>query len=346
MPLASAPTVQSPPTPLGYATIIFPSGARSPGAAADESDMALLRSAFIALSKNRTVRRFSERSSAGIKLSSRFIAGMTIEDALRVCEAVNKQGMAVTLDSLGESITEESAAHRAADVYHKLLDAIAARKLNANVSVKLTQMGLELNHDLAEQIAVELTQHAASFGNFVRIDMEDSSLTQITLDIVRRIHGQPGLGGAIGIVIQSYLYRSQGDIEQLLVDGIRVRLCKGAYKEPPQVAFPRKADVDANYVKLTGILLSSNVYHGIATHDEKMIAATKAYAREHNIAPSRYEFQMLYGVRRDLQRELVRDGYNMRVYVPFGSEWYPYFMRRLAERPANVFFIAKNLLRK
>lgn len=308
--------------------------------------MALLRSAFIALSHNRRIRRFAERSSVGVKLSSRFVAGMEIEDALRVCEAVNQQGMAVTLDSLGESVTEEFAAHRAAEIYHRLLDAIASRKLNANISVKLTQMGLELSHALAEEIATKLAQHAASLNNFVRIDMEDSSLTQVTLDIVRRIHAQPGLRGAIGVVIQSYLYRSQSDIEQLLAEGIRVRLCKGAYKEPPEVAFPRKADVDRNYILLSKMLLESSVYHGIATHDERMIAAAKAFAREKGIALSRFEFQMLYGVRRDLQRALVRDGYNMRVYIPFGREWYPYFMRRLAERPANVFFIAKNMMRK
>jgi len=308
--------------------------------------MALLRSAFIALSRNRNLRRFAESSSVGVKLSSRFVAGMEIEDALRVCASVNQQGMAVTLDSLGESVTDEIAAHRAAEVYHKLLDAIAARKLNANISVKLTQMGLEHSHRLAENIAEDLTKHAASLGSFVRIDMEDSSLTQVTLDIVRRIHSRHGLRGAIGVVIQAYLYRSQSDIEQLLADGIRVRLCKGAYKEPPEVAFPHKADVDRNYVLLSRMLLDSPVYHGLATHDEKMIAAAKALAREKGIAPSRFEFQMLYGVRRDLQRGLVREGYNMRVYIPFGREWYPYFMRRLAERPANVFFIARNMLRR
>jgi proline dehydrogenase len=254
--------------------------------------------------------------------------------------------MAVTLDALGESVNDAAAAQRAADVYHKLLDVIAARKLNANVSVKLTQMGLELDRDLAGNIAYELAKHAASLNNFVRIDMEDSSLTQVTLDIVRGIHSEPGLRGAIGIVIQSYLYRSEGDIRQLVAEGIRVRLCKGAYKEPPEVAFPKKADVDANYVKLSKMLLDSPIFHGLATHDENMIAAAKAYARERGIPNQHFEFQMLYGVRRDLQRELVRDGYGMRVYVPFGSEWYPYFMRRLAERPANVFFLAKNMLRK
>jgi len=308
--------------------------------------MALLRSAFIALSRNRSLRRFGERSSIGTRLSSRFVAGMDIDDALRVAEAVNKQGMAVSLDSLGESVTSESEAHRAAEIYHRLLDAIAARKLNANVSVKLTQMGLGLSSDLAEGIAQNLTEHARSAGTFVRIDMEDSSLTQVTLDIVRRVHARPGLRGAIGTVIQSYLYRSQADVEQLLADGIRIRLCKGAYKEPPEVAFPRKADVDANYVRLTCMLLDSPVYHGLATHDVAMLDAAKSFARQHNVDPSRFEFQMLFGVRRDLQRELVREHFNMRVYIPFGREWYPYFMRRLAERPANVFFIAKNLLRK
>jgi proline dehydrogenase len=308
--------------------------------------MPFLRSAFIALSKNRLLRHFGERSSLGVKLSSRFVAGMEIEDALRVAEAVNKQGMSASLDSLGESVTSEGAAHKAAEVYHRLLDAIAERRINANVSVKLTQLGLLLSQDLAEGIADNLVQHARSVDNFVRIDMEDSSLTQVTLDIVRRLHAKPGLRGAVGTVIQSYLYRSQADVEQLLADGIRIRLCKGAYKEPAEVAFPKKSDVDDNYVRLTGMLLDSPVYHGLATHDEAMIAKAKSFAAQHTIDPSRYEFQMLFGVRRDLQRQLIKDGYNVRVYVPFGHEWYPYFMRRLAERPANVFFLAKNLMRK
>jgi proline dehydrogenase len=254
--------------------------------------------------------------------------------------------MSVSLDSLGESVTSEHEAHRAAEIYHQLLDAIADRKLNANVSVKLTQMGLELDPQLAERIADNLAQHAQSTGNFVRIDMEDSTLTQVTLDIVRRLNARHGLRGSIGIVIQSYLYRSQADIEQLLAEGIRIRLCKGAYKEPPEVAFPKKTDVDANYVRLSGMLLESPIYHGLATHDEKMIAAAKAFAKKHAIDPSRFEFQMLYGIRRDLQRQLIKEGYNVRVYVPFGREWYPYFMRRLAERPANVLFLAKSLIRQ
>ena len=308
--------------------------------------MSVLRSAFIALSHNRPLRTFSEHSSLGNKLSSRFVAGLEIDDALRVAEQVNRQGMLVTLDSLGESVTTEAEAMRSADVYHRLLDEIAARKLKSNISVKLTQMGLTQDPALAERIAANLTQHARATGNFVRIDMEDSSLTQITMEIVRRIHAQPDLADAVGIVIQSYLFRSQSDIEQLIADGIRVRLCKGAYKEPPEVAFPSKADVDANYIKLANLLLQSPIYHGLATHDENMIAAAKSFAAAHNIPPSHFEFQMLFGVRRDLQRKLVAEGYNVRVYVPFGREWYPYFMRRLAERPANVFFIAKQLLRQ
>ena len=308
--------------------------------------MPVLRSAFIALSHNRSLRKFAEHASLGGRFSARFVAGFEIEDAVRVCSQVNAQGMHVTLDSLGESVTNADEAHRAADVYHKLLDQIAARKLDSNISVKLTQMGLTVDPALAEQIATDLTRHAQQTGNFVRIDMEDSPVTQVTLDIVRRIHAHPDLRDHIGIVIQSYLYRSQADIESLIADGIRVRLCKGAYKEPPEVAFPKKADVDANYIKLSNMLLQSPIYHGLATHDEKMIAAAKSFAAQHGIDRSRFEFQMLFGVRRDLQRKLVAEGYNVRVYIPFGREWYPYTMRRLAERPANVLFLAKNLLRK
>jgi len=307
--------------------------------------MALLRSTFIALSTNQPLRRFSESSSAGRKLSSRFVAGLEIEDALRATEMLNSQGMTATLDSLGESVATEAEAYKAAEIYHRLLDAIEARKLKANISVKLTQMGLEMSPDLAYKIAASLTEHARATGNFLRIDMEGSNLTEVTLDIVRNLHAREEYHGHIGIVIQAYLYRSEADIQQLIANGIRVRLCKGAYQEPPSVAFPSKTDVDENYVRLTKILLSSPIYHGIATHDEAMLEAAKNYAKDKGIAPEHFEFQMLYGVRRDLQRRLIREGYNVRIYVPFGREWYPYFMRRLAERPANVLFLAKNLLR-
>ncbi|MGB6745267.1 MAG: proline dehydrogenase family protein [Terracidiphilus sp.] len=307
--------------------------------------MPVLRSVFLALSRNRSLRRFCETSSLGGRLSSRFVAGMVPYDALRVAESVNHQGMAVTLDALGESVTSETEAHQSAEVYHELLDMIAARKLDANISVKLTQMGLELSAPLAESIARSLAQHAHATGNFVRIDMEDSRLTQTTLDIVRRLNARVETRGAIGVVIQAYLYRSQADIEQLLADGIRVRLCKGAYNEPAEVAFPRKNDVDKNFILLSKMLLESPVYHGIATHDHAMIAAAKRFAAEQAIDPSRFEFQMLYGVRRDLQRQLVKEGYRVRVYVPFGTAWYPYLLRRLAERPANAVFLARNFFR-
>jgi proline dehydrogenase len=307
--------------------------------------MPVLRSAFIALSRNRILRSFCENNRFGRTMSSRFVAGMEIGDALRVAKALNQQGMLVTLDSLGESVSSEAEAQSAAEIYHQLLDSIAEENVNSNISVKLTQMGLELFPKLAEEIAESLAAHAKSTGNFVRIDMEDSSLTHVTLDIVRRIHARPELRDSIGIVIQAYLYRSQADIEQLVDEGIRVRLCKGAYKEPAEVAFPAKGDVDKNYIQLSYLLLDSTIYHGIATHDEAMVAAAKTYAKDRGIAPSRFEFQMLYGVRRDLQRNLVREGYNVRVYVPFGRDWYPYFMRRLAERPANVLFLAKNFFR-
>jgi proline dehydrogenase len=307
--------------------------------------MPVLRSAFIALSRNRTLRNFCENSKFGRGMSSRFVAGMEIGDALRVAAELNHQGFLVTLDSLGESVSSETEAHRAAEIYHELLKWISAQKLNANISVKLTQMGLELDPVLAERIAENLARRASQVGSFLRIDMEDSSLTQATLDIVHRIHARPELRSSIGVVIQSYLYRSQADVEQLIANGIRVRLCKGAYKEPPEVAFPKKSDVDANFIRLSKMLLDSPIYHGIATHDEAMVAAAQAFASEHGIDKSRFEFQMLYGVRRDLQRRLVSQGYNVRVYVPFGREWYPYFMRRLAERPANVIFLAKNYFR-
>lgn len=307
--------------------------------------MPLLRSLFIELSRNRPLRRFCERSGLGTRLSSRFVAGMEIDDVLEAARALNRQGIHVTLDSLGESVTSAQEAERAAEIYHRLLDLIRERGLDANISVKLTQMGLSIDPALAERIVTGLAEHAAKTGGFLRIDMEDSSLTRTTIEMVRRIHRRPCLAGAIGIVIQAYLYRSGADIDQLLEDRIRVRLCKGAYMEPASVALPRKADVDANYVKLSQRLLESPVYHALATHDEAMIDAARSFARERGIGPERFEFQMLYGIRRDLQRSLVQEGYNVRVYIPFGREWYPYFMRRLAERPANVFFIARQLLR-
>lgn len=307
--------------------------------------MPLLRSFFIALSTNKSLRRFSERSRAGRRMSSRFVAGFGIQDALTAANALAAQGMAVTLDSLGENVATPAQARQSAEVYHRLLDAIAGTQLNANVSLKLTQMGMDLDPELALDIVSGLVGHAAKTNSFVRVDMEGSGYTQATIDLVRQIHAVPEHRGHVGIVIQSYLRRSAADVATLLQDRIRIRLCKGAYQEPAEIAFPDKKDVDANYVALMKTLVKSGVFHGIATHDEAMIAATKEFVRAENIPPSSFEFQMLYGVRRDLQRKLVQEGYGVRVYVPFGDEWYPYFMRRLAERPANVIFLAKNFFR-
>ena len=308
--------------------------------------MSLLRSTFIGLSRNSVLRRFAEKSSLGRRMSSRFVAGFRIEDALTTATNLGAVGLAVTLDSLGENVTTPAEARNSAQVYHWLLDAIALSKLDANVSLKLTQMGMDLSPDLAFEIVSGLVDHAVKAGSFVRVDMEGTAYTQATIDLVRRLHAIPANRGHVGIVVQAYLRRSADDVSTLLGDRIRIRLCKGAYQEPPDLAFPDKKDVDSSFVALTETLLKSGIFHGIATHDPAMIEATKKFARDQRIDPATFEFQMLYGVRRDLQRSLIQEGYKVRVYVPFGDEWYPYFMRRLAERPANVLFIAKNFFRK
>jgi len=306
----------------------------------------MFRAFFILLSENRMLRAIAERSAIGRRLSSRFVAGMTVHEALDASAATNERGMSVSVDNLGENVTNLEEARESAQLYHDTIDEITERKLDANVSLKLTHMGLDIDEAVSRTIVNEVVAHAAKRNNFVRIDMEGSPYTQKTLDVVRELHGQPGNAGHVGAVIQTYLHRSERDVEELCAEGIRIRLCKGAYKEPPEIAFQAKADVDANFVKLMRILLKSGTYHGIATHDPKMIEATLAFARSENIPPNAFEFQMLYGVRRDLQEQLVRDGWRMRVYIPFGTEWYPYLMRRLAERPANAVFILKNLFRR
>lgn len=306
----------------------------------------MLRAFFIALSESTMLRAVAERSLMGRKMSARFVAGTTIESALNATAAANAAGMSITIDNLGENVTNTEEAQHSAQLYHELLDAIAARKLDANVSLKLTHMGLDVDEGLARGIVSELIAHAARLDSFVRVDMEGSPYTQKTLDFVREMVGQAGNKGRVGAVIQSYLKRSEEDVKSLCAEGIRIRLCKGAYKEPASIAFKDKKDVDANYVTLTKILLKSGIYHGIATHDPKMIDATIAFARAEEISPDAFEFQMLHGIKRDLQEQLVRDGWRVRIYLPFGTEWYPYFMRRLAERPANVLFILKNLFRR
>jgi proline dehydrogenase len=292
------------------------------------------------------MRAVAEKSALGRKVSSRFVAGTRPEDALRVTQALNAKKLTVSIDNLGENVTRAEEAHASAQLYQQLLDEISSRHLDANVSLKLTHMGLDFDPDLAYRIVSNLVTKAATINprNFVRVDMEDSSYTQRTLDFVRALHKDHP--GCVGAVIQSYMRRSEADVETLLSEDIRIRLCKGAYKEPAEIAFQEKSEVDANYVKLMKILLKSRVYHGLATHDENMINAAKNFAAKENVAASTFEFQMLYGIRRRLQRKLVSEGWRMRVYVPFGTEWYPYFMRRLAERPANLFFVLRNLLRK
>jgi proline dehydrogenase len=301
---------------------------------------------FIALSESRLLRATAERSSIGRKMSKRFVAGMEVGDALEAAAAANAAGMSVSVDNLGENVTDAAEARASAALYHQLLDQIAARKLDANVSVKLTHMGLDVDPALATGIVNDLVDHAVRIDNFVRVDMEGSPYTQKTLDLVRTIHRKPGHAGHVGAVLQAYMHRTLRDAEELCAEGIRIRLCKGAYKEPASIAYQAKSEVDENFMRVTRVLLQSGVYHGIATHDPNMVAQTVRFAKEQNIGADRFEFQMLHGIRRDLQEQLVREGWRVRVYIPFGTEWYPYLMRRLAERPANVLFIAKNLFRR
>jgi proline dehydrogenase len=308
----------------------------------------VLRALFISLSESRSLRGVAERSAFGQRLSSRFVAGTSVADALRAAQAVNQKGQSVSVDNLGENVTNAEEARASAQLYHELLDEVARLQINANVSLKLTHMGLDVDETLARDLVSGLVAKAASLNprNFVRVDMEGSAYTQRTLDFVHELHRHPGHAGAVGAVIQSYMRRAEDDVQKLLADDIRIRLCKGAYKEPAEIAFQNKSEVDANYVKLMKILMKSGIYHGLATHDEAIIKQAKAFATGEGIARDAFEFQMLYGIRRDLQRRLVREGWRMRVYIPFGTEWYPYFMRRLAERPANALFIARNLLRQ
>jgi proline dehydrogenase len=284
------------------------------------------------------------------QVAGRFVAGETIEEAITVAREMNRQGMRVSLDYLGESVTEAAEARAARDEIVRLLDRIQATGVDANVSLKLTQLGLKIDPELAFENLRCVLERARLHGNRVRIDMEDSPTVDVTLDLYRRLRDEAGFGNSVGVVIQAYLYRSEEDVRWLIDEGAWVRLCKGAYAEPAEVAFPVKADTDGNYVKLMQLLLSeearaNGVYLGVATHDEKMIEATKRYARTNGIRPQEYEFQMLYGIRRELQRALVEQGYQMRVYIPYGTAWYPYFMRRLAERPANLWFFVNNLFR-
>lgn len=304
----------------------------------------LTRSALIYLSRHEGLKDFAARFSLFKKLTTRFVAGETIEEAVAAIKELNAEGCTASFDHLNESVANAAEAEGEVREYLGILEQIDQSVIRSNVSIKLTQFGLELDPELAYKNARNIVAEAARRGNFVRVDMESSAVTQATIDIFKQLRSEFGLNN-VGIVLQSYLRRTFDDAQELVKLPARIRICKGAYNEPPEVAFPDKQDTDNNYVRVMQLLLSSGVYHGIATHDPKMIDATIAFAQREGISKDAFEFQMLYGVRRDLQRQLARDGYNMRVYVPYGKHWYPYFMRRLAERPANIWFVLKNVLK-
>lgn len=304
----------------------------------------LTRSALLYLSNQEGLKDFATRFSLFKKLTTRFIAGENIDEAAAAIRELNARGCAASFDHLNESVTSTAETEAEVREYLEVLTRIDESGIDSNVSIKLTQFGLEIDPELAYTNARQVVEDAARRGNFVRIDMEGSSVTQATLDVFKRLRAEFGLND-VGIVLQSYLRRTMDDARDLLKIPARIRICKGAYNEPPDVAYPDKKDVDDTYVRVMQLLLSSGIYHGIATHDPKMIDATVEFAQRERIGKDAFEFQMLYGIRRDLQEQLARDGYGMRVYVPYGKHWYPYFMRRLAERPANIWFVMKNLWR-
>jgi proline dehydrogenase len=305
----------------------------------------MFRSSLLYLSNQPRVFRFVRNNKLAKKFASRFVAGETVDDALAAVRALNAKGITASLDLLGESVTNEREARAAAGEYLTILDRIHQQQLKANVSIKLTAMGLDISEELCVAIMHDVLGRAQAYNTFVRLDMESSAYTERTLRLFYdRLY--PAYKETVGIVLQSYLYRTSSDVEQAIPTRARVRLCKGAYKEPAAVAFPEKSEVDANYVKCMHALIERGHYPGIATHDPAIIEEAKRFVKAKGIDHSRFEFQMLYGVRRDLQEQLVKDGYNIRVYVPFGTQWYPYLMRRLAERPANVAFITGNVVRE
>lgn len=305
----------------------------------------MLRASLLWLSEQPQVFRFVRRNGLARRFASRFVAGETVESAVAALRDLNTARLSASLDLLGESVLHADEARHARDTYLETLDRIKAAGADANVSVKLTQMGLDIDEALCVANLRAIIARAKAHGSFVRIDMEQSDYTAKTLHLFRDTLF-PEFGGAVGVVLQSYLRRTEADVDAMIELGARVRLCKGAYQEPETVAFPAKRDVDAHYVACMERLIEHGQYPGIATHDEKIIAQAKAFTKRKNIPPARYEFQMLYGVRRDLQTALRREGYNVRVYVPFGTHWYPYLMRRLAERPANIVFIVGNVVKE
>lgn len=302
----------------------------------------LSRSVLLFLSRQHYLKSVFSQLPGFRQVTQRFIAGENINDAIKTIQELNKLGITATFDHLGESTFSKAEAEADVREYLHVLDRLEATGVQSNVSVKLTQLGLDIDETYCLENTRRIVEAAKRHNNFVRIDMEDSSKTDATLRVFKQLFHEYG---NVGIVLQAYLYRTEKDLDEVLAMGARVRLCKGAYQEPAEVAFPEKADVDANYVKLMQKLLKSGIYHGIATHDLRMIRATKEFAAREGIAQEQYEFQMLYGVRRDLMLQLAQEGHRVRAYVPYGEFWYPYFMRRLAERPANVWFIAKNFFK-
>ena len=305
----------------------------------------MLKAAFLWLSEQPSIFRFVRKNALARKLASRFVAGETIDEAITALRDLNSSGLSASLDLLGESVLHAEEAGRACQTYLDVLDRIHAAKANANVSVKLTQMGLDIDEQLCLRNMRAIIGRAKQYGSFVRIDMEQSTYTARTLQLFSDVL-YPEFGNTVGVVLQSYLRRTAADVDAMITLGARVRLCKGAYKEPEDVAFPDKTDVDANYVACMERLIERGNYPGVATHDVKIIDHATAFVKKNKIPAARYEFQMLYGVRRDLQFRLHREGHNLRVYVPFGTHWYPYLMRRLAERPANIAFITTNILKE
>jgi proline dehydrogenase len=303
----------------------------------------MLKGTLLYLAHNGTVRDFIIHNRATRAVSHRFVAGEALDDAIEATRALNQRRMSVSLDHLGENVSDAKEAASAAQDYIAILDRIKQAGVDANISIKLTALGLDISQELCEQNVCRILEHAQQFPIFVRIDMEGAAYNEQTVNITLRMHKQYE---HVGTVIQSCMHSSKKDVEQLIAQGVRVRLVKGAYKEPKTVAFQQKSEVDHNFVRLMTMLIQRGNYPAIATHDEAIINATCKFARDHGISKSAFEFQMLYGIRRDLQEKLVGQGYNMRIYVPYGSQWYPYLVRRMAERPANMLFVMSNAIRK
>nr|BBH90444.1 proline dehydrogenase [Thermosporothrix sp. COM3] len=303
----------------------------------------MLKDTLLYLAQNQRLREFAIQNPVAKGVARRFVAGETLEDAVQATRALNQKGCSVALDLLGENVYTEAEAKESTRNYIAALDIIRSTGINANISIKLTALGLDISPSLCEENVTAILTKAREYNLFVAIDMEGSAYTDRTIELTLKMREQ---FEEVGTVIQSYLYRSKADIERLIEKGVRTRIVKGAYKEPPSIAYQNKQDVDASYVEIMKMLLSRGNFPAIASHDEAILQEARRFIRDYGISPSSFEFQMLYGIRRDLQEQLVRDGFNVRVYVPYGSQWYPYLMRRMAERPANLMFVLSNAIRR